>query len=648
VRERLQKGSPNTTNKHIKINENFKTEDTFKAEFPHDTLGALRIDIDVVRDIGFDDARLSPDNERLPPPKDINKLAIGWLRNDVGKEALQTEFGLDYAVDEDGCAIKAPTQADANEWARAAGCDAIPDVIDQLARAPKDAHEGKSGSGSEPAPETSKPRTHTRRKKAKAKSKAKAAPEPEPAARAQDNEIGGTAAPDAETQPNGDTTDAGPRKKGKAGSITYIGGTQKRITTIEDLQLRYALLHAPGVPSVFISRRDFLPIQDADLKRRVSCEVAQTGEKDGKPVYTDASVLLMRDSRRHIYRSIDFTSKTLPGDVYNLYCGLGVTPRQGKCNLILQHIKEVICSGDEVNFEAMVNLLAWQIQNIGKPSRIVVVLHNPKQQAGKGMLLEEVMLKIYGPSGFPPSSVDQVLGRFNDTIRGKAFIFMDEVLFAGDLRAADAVKALATTTMKGIETKGLPIVTFPVAVNLWLASNSDSAVHIEPGDARYWILKVSEHRIGDHAYFARLEAQIKEEGGREAFAHYLLTRDVSGFVPKRDVPLDNAERRQMIRQSLNPYDARVWLGDCAAAEQILGSEKSWSEGDELIFEFFVGAYTKWQQTVKTRVAPKPTPIGSLGGVLSKAGFEPGRNKLSRWRVVPATATCLRALADLGK
>jgi Family of unknown function (DUF5906) len=129
------------------------------------------------------------------------------------------------------------------------------------------------------------------------------------------------------------------------------------------------------------------------------------------------------------------------------------------------------------------------------------------------------MLKIYGPSGFAPSTVGQVLDRFNDAIRGRAFLFLDEVLFAGDRKSADAIKRLSTTDRYGIETKQLPVVVCPIAVNLWLASNHSNAAFIEEHDARYWALAISEHRVGDARYFTDLLYEI-EHGGREAFAHY--------------------------------------------------------------------------------------------------------------------------------
>lgn len=451
-------------------------------------------------------------------------------------------------------------------------------------------------------------------------------------------------------------------------------GVQRRLVTIADLDARFAILETPGSPSVYVSRGDFMPITTDDLMRRLETEIVQTGtDKDGNPIYANASKVWRSYAKRHVYRSVEFTNKHRPGTVYNLYRGLGVTPKPGKCDLILAHVKNMICAGVESDFEAMLNLHAWQIQNIGKPSRIVVVYRNKNQQGGKGVFLEEVVLKIYGPSGFSPTTGEQILGRFNDVIRGRAFIFCDEVFFAGDPKAMAAIKALSTTTSKGIEGKNLPIVQMPVAVNLHLASNEDVPVHLEQGDARHWILNPSEQFIGNHSYFAALMNEI-ETGGREAFAHLLLNRDVSNFLPQRDVPRDNAERRAMIRKSLNPYDARVWLEECASAEQILGSLKHtapnsssprnidsktqfsngdespmtiiWEEGLELSVGLLFTAYTTWQATVRTRAAPRPTAVRNFGEVLATAGFEEGqRSKTERRRALPSAKVCLENLAN---
>jgi hypothetical protein len=422
-------------------------------------------------------------------------------------------------------------------------------------------------------------------------------------------------------------------------------GVEKRVATMEHLNRRFALLEQHGSPSVYINRADFLPIQDSDLKRRLSGEIVETGMKDGRPIYTSAYSFWTGHAARHVYRRIAFTNKTLPDDTLNLYRGLGVKPAPGPCKRIIAHVREVICGGSEEVADSIINLLAWEIQHIGEPSRVVVVLKSEKQQAGKGILLGELMGKIYGPSGFTAAATDQILGRFNSAIRGRAFVFLDEVLFAGDRKAADGIKSLSTAREIGIEEKGLPIVQCPVAVNLWLASNHENAAHIEEHDARHLVVEVSDRRVGDAAYFAALMQEI-DNGGRETFAHHLLNLDVSDFVPWRDIKKDSVAKREMIRLSINPFDARKWIEDCCHAERMIGLKEPdsgkwerWIEGDEHSFATLAAAYVEWQKTVKSPFAPKPTPSGSLGEALRKMGFEPKRTAQERRYILPNAAEC---------
>jgi hypothetical protein len=121
------------------------------------------------------------------------------------------------------------------------------------------------------------------------------------------------------------------------------------------------------------------------------------------------------------------------------------------------------------------------------------------------------------------------------------------------------------------------------------------------------------------------------------------------------VPRDNAERREIILHSLNPYDARCWLWDCAVSEQILGMEilqtdgtwgcVTWKKDNEYKFGELGNAYRRWQATVKTRVAPRPTPLGNLGEVFGNAGLALSRDSSSRKRILPSADACLEALAD---
>src|SRR5262249_17589166 len=140
--------------------------------------------------------------------------------------------------------------------------------------------------------------------------------------------------------------------------------------------------------------------------------------------------------------------------------------------------------------------------------------------------------------------------------------------------------------------------------------------------------------------------------------------DVSNFVPWRDINKRNASKDAMIRLSVNPFDARKWIEDCCAAEQLIGRRKpfeidaygnkiippniewiEWNQGEEYSFAELASAYTEWQKTVKSPGAPTPTKIGNLGEVLNKAGFVSKRcgPKGERTRFLPNPQTCIENL-----
>ena len=445
-------------------------------------------------------------------------------------------------------------------------------------------------------------------------------------------------------------------KKYQTDCEVIVNGIPKKITDMKSLDSRYAQLEAPGNPCIIILRQDAQPISDKDFSKRLSGEVVLAGvDTKGLPKYLDASKFWSGNINKRIYTKIAFTSQPVTEDTYNLFTGFGIKPKKGKCERILNHIEEVICAGNIANKAALINLLAWQIQNIGKPSRVITVLKSKDQQIGKGTLLQDILKETYGNAGLQTHELDQILGRFNDSLRGKSFIYLDEALFAGNRKAADAIKSLSTATNTGIETKNVPIIQLPIGINFFLTTNHDDAAYIEETDARYWILEVSPHRQDDFEYFNELYEEINN-GGREAFMDYLLNLDVSGFLPARDVPKDNAAKDAMIKNSINPYDARKWLEACCHAGMILGLKPQdkhstlpwelWRTGEEYVNGIFSTSYTEWQKTVKSPVAPKPTPDNKFGELLNKAGFTKRIQDGTAFRKLPHVEECLKTVTDM--
>jgi hypothetical protein len=445
------------------------------------------------------------------------------------------------------------------------------------------------------------------------------------------------------------------------GMVRRIDGAMKRITSVEKINENFVMVTIPGQASCIAQISDALFIKRDDFSARLGDSVIVAGvDKEGHVKVKDAAKLWFGDCRRRTADKVVFTARDVASNHLNLWTGFGVEPNAGCCDLICNHIREVICANRDVEYKAFINLLAWQTQNIGRASRIIVTLFSKEQQIGKGVLLEKIMPAIFGLHGvFTPSS-DQIFGRFNDLLRGTVYCGLDETCFAGDRKTADKIKSTAASESMYIEGKGIPIIKLPGAVNLYLATNHEHSAHVEECDARYWILKVSPHRKNDRVYWGKLFEEI-EHGGIEAFLHYLLSVDVSDFIPQRDVPIHNDEHRANQRAS-DPVNPIIWLADCIDNGMWVGSDK-WNgryspDGSEKLSKgalqmenkpggvkmlpaFLEAAYMAWAEGHGRHA--QPAPKDKFWKALTDVGFVQGRTGAARYRIAPESEQILAAI-----
>lgn len=451
------------------------------------------------------------------------------------------------------------------------------------------------------------------------------------------------------------------RRQYEAGSAVDIGGIQKRVTSLDELNTRFAILVDSSTTAV-VDRREASLISHSDLSTQLANEVLLAGVKEnGSAKFIDAAKAWIGDCRRHQYRRIVFTSKpTAPAEM-NLFTGFGVAPREGEWGLIRTFIREVLCSGSDADFEAMLSLIAWQLQNIGEPSRIIVTFVSEQQQTGKNTLLEHVLLPIYGRgrAGWMTTNIDDVVGSFNEILRGKAFVFLDEAMFNGDRSAGDKLKGLSASKSVALNKKHVNQYLAPAGLNFWIASNRLVPAHVEEKDARYWSLKISEHRHGDYDYWTALYNEI-ENGGREAFLHAMLARDVGNFIPQRDIPRDNALHREQVKAGLNPADPRMWIEESLDADRLLyvpalgiGDDVSvndrltmmreWLEGNTVAPGEMYIAYKTWVSKLRGYGA-RAIGTAEFWKCMAAFGFEEGKTNGKRWRRLPSPDECRARLA----
>ena len=215
---------------------------------------------------------------------------------------------------------------------------------------------------------------------------------------------------------------------------------------------------------------------------------------------------------------------------YNLFKGLAYTPKEGKCDLYLEHVKEVICSGDHELYEYVIGWMAHAVQKPTKLPGVALVLMG-SQGTGKGTFAQ-YFGKIFGEHFQHLVHMDHLLGKFNAHLSSALLVFADEVVWGGNKKEAGQLKAIITESRRMMEAKFKD----PIHVNNYarfiFATNEDWAVPTGPKERRFCVLNIDESMAQNHSYFSAIKTEMVN-GGVEALMHILVNYDLSKFNVRR-------------------------------------------------------------------------------------------------------------------
>ena len=260
---------------------------------------------------------------------------------------------------------------------------------------------------------------------------------------------------------------------------------------------------------------------------------------------------------------------TLPdGDVLNLYQGLAITPRRGCCELIKAHILNVWCSGDPPLYLYVMDWLARLFQQPHERGHTVLLLRSG-EGTGKNIIVD-MLVEAFGEHSMVAVKPDELTGRFNDDLATSVLVFANEAVWGGKKELEGALKSLITDEELPIERKFIPRFRVKNCCHLIMASNNDWAAPIGLDDRRFVGLDVSDHRKDDAEYFRALKAEI-DSGGREAFVHELLERDITAFNP-RVLPQTRAFQAAKFDAKVRGADSITqWWIDCLYSGEIMAT-----------------------------------------------------------------------------
>jgi len=220
-------------------------------------------------------------------------------------------------------------------------------------------------------------------------------------------------------------------------------------------------------------------------------------------------------------------TKKLPKGCYNLFNGWSCQPIEGKCDFILNHIKKILCNGNQEAGNYFIMWLAhlFQYPEV-KPS--VAVFLKSVEGTGKGSLFR-LLQKMLGAYSSQINGSDLVTRSFNGILNSKLLIFADEVNLI-DRDTFDKIKGVISEPTCQLEKKGIEIEPMLNLSRFIFASNHEQVIPAGQRERRFLLIEACDKMAKDKEYWVTFNNLINHEYAGY-FLNYLLNVDLKDFDP---------------------------------------------------------------------------------------------------------------------
>ena len=229
---------------------------------------------------------------------------------------------------------------------------------------------------------------------------------------------------------------------------------------------------------------------------------------------------------------------------------------------ILNFIREIICNGNDTNYNYIINWLSHILQKPHMKTGVCPFLYTKEEGTGKGSFVEIVKMLVGEDLFMKTPNIDDLIGHFNSHMINKIVANYDEGKSIennmGRQKDNDIMKNTITERTRTYTKKGVDTITSEDFLNIIITSNNKNSIAINSiTDRRYIPLEPSNKyvkRITDNPediqhnkivdkYFTRLHDDILNPTVQRHLFSYLFNMDISG-VNITHIP--NTELREQL------------------------------------------------------------------------------------------------------
>jgi len=369
--------------------------------------------------------------------------------------------------------------------------------------------------------------------------------------------------------------------------------------------------------------------------------------KDGKAKHVSiADVWLAHPNRRTYPEGMGMYPSGAPDGYYNTWRGFTVDARQGDCTLFLNHIRDVICNGDNDIYEWVLDWLADLVQEPDRPKGTAIVMRG-KEGTGKGIFANTIG-RLFGPHFLHLIDENHLLSNFNAHLLDAILVFADEITWGGNRKTASKLKGMVTEDKLVGERKGVDAVTYRNMIHLIVASNDKWVIPAGTNSRRWLVLEVSDRYIGNNQYFDSVLREINN-GGLEALLHFLLNRKITNKLNR--APSTEALEEQRAMSISTRYDSveswwqeTIEIGIIKAPAMFVEDENKNDDWPSAVLNSdLFNSYVEW---CKDRGNTTPVAHNVFGKTMRKLGVDVKRKRVPGGKfvnaaLIPSREECIK-------
>ncbi len=249
----------------------------------------------------------------------------------------------------------------------------------------------------------------------------------------------------------------------------------------------------------------------------------------------------------------------------NIYIPVKIKHKEGDVSLWLQHLEKMlpVASDREIIYDYLAHIVQYPGYKIP---------WSPLIQSTEGVgktVIQETMTNILGSMyTHSPKAQDLVKSgsTFNAWMRNKLLIIVNEIKVDEKRELLEILKPLITEARIEIQRKGVDQEMEDNIANWFFFSNHKDAIPLDENGRRFAVfysqVQTKNDKLlhgMDDAYFDRLWTWLRDEGGHQAIAHWLLNRPIGkGKIPKT-APLTSSYQEAL---KINRSPIEVVITNC--------------------------------------------------------------------------------------